>query len=837
MAKAGRESAAGQLPLTRGQTIFSRVRHVLENGFFKVFLPGVLIRKKYAHFQRLRRGDRTALELIARLEEIRQKRLVCDPEYIRCLFRDLDREVGGLVDAIIAFNPVKYALLRNYHRKYAFYVNLAVMADEPAADPPYVLALDSELSEDTAGGKAATLSSLITAHGLSVPPGVVITTRAFYLFLQFNGLPERIRSELGRLGPEDHGAIHEVSRRIRSAILAAEMPPALEKAVAGAMENTEIEKHALALRSSAVGEDLQASFAGQFESRLNVAPDRWFDAYREVLASKYSPHAISYRMQQGFSDDMCPMAVLVMPTIAAQVSGILYTREQGAADRAVTYMVSGGGEQLAAGGGCEGRAAFDMNCQQLCDVAPFDLLGRQTLTDLFLTGQKLEELFGTPQDVEWIVDENDVIYIVQSRPLRMSAAGSAPAPAEEAAAYPEDAVLTCGQWVSAGKAAGRVYRVKDSRLPDEIPEQAVLVTEELPPELTIALDKVAAVLAEKGSPACHFASVAREAGIPVICNVEGTDAMADGQTVSVDAEQAVVLAGRHFETQHRKAGAEFPDTPALKMLADALAYISPLTLSDPDAEDFSIQSCRSLHDIVRYVHEAGVREMFSLVGRRGIDSYGAKRLLSGIPLVMHILDVARGVTAGGRRGKEVRLEDIRSRPMQDLFAGLAAPVVHWDPSILHYDWNAYAKSTDAFVNVEKSTQFSSYAIVDKDYLHALLRFGYHFAVLDAIESAEPEQNYIHFSFKGGGGIDKQRFLRVELIRMILEHFSFTVHTASDMIEAAFDRRSLADTGANLRRLGVVLGKTVLLDMRLKNMDEVRALADDIIGEVDGFFSV
>ncbi|MBS3755715.1 MAG: hypothetical protein KGY56_08470 [Desulfobacterales bacterium] len=829
-----RESAAGQLPLTRGQQIRSHVKHTLENWFFQTALPGLLIRKKYAAFQRLRQGDRSALELISRLEEIKQKRLVCDCEHMKHLCGLLDLEIQGLLDALIAFNPIKYALLRNYHRKYAFYVNLALMEDPPGTAPPYVLSLASGLSEDLGGGKAATLSVLGTEHSLPIPPGLAVTTGAFALLLQKNRLLPAIRQELARLGPDNHEAIPEVSRIIQDWIMQAEMPKALEAEVSEALKQHGMADTALALRSSAVGEDLQASFAGQFESRLNVAPENWMDTYKEVLASKYSPHALYYRMSQGFTDLMTPMAVLIMPTIEAEASGILYTRDQNHPEQAALYMVSGSGDKLADGETFQAQAVFDTRRGRLHDPGPSCPLSRETLAELFRLGQTLEDIFGAPQDVEWLVDQDKQIRIVQSRPLRMSEQQPAPVAAD----YPDAEILARGQWVSSGQASGRVHHLRDPGLSAQVPADAVLVTGELPPELTLALSRARAVIAEKGSPACHFASVAREAGIPVICNAPDAGKLEDGQTVSLDSDQGVILSGRRFESNPQEDGKRKPkDTPVLRMLSKALGYISPLNLQDPGGADFSIQACKSLHDIVRYVHEAGVREMFSLVGRRGLDSYGAKRLISGIPLVMHVMDVHKGLVPDAGSMKTVRLQQVRSQPMQQLFAGLGSSAVQWDQDILHYDWDAYAKSSADFINVEKSTLFSSYAIVDKEYLHALLRFGYHFVVLDAVVSPQTEQNYIRFSFKGGGGIPEQRFFRIELIRSVLAHFRFSVSTTADMLEASFDRRSQADTGTNLGRLGIVLGKTVLLDMRLQDQNQVEALAESIIQEVRDVFPV
>jgi len=203
--------------------------------------------------------------------------------------------------------------------------------------------------------------------------------------------------------------------------------------------------------------------------------------------------------------------------------------------------------------------------------------------------------------------------------------------------------------------------------------------------------------------------------------------------------------------------------------------------------------------------------------------------------VMHVLDVHKGLSPDGKSGKEVRLEQIESQPMQQLFAGLGSPAVEWNQAVLHYDWDAFAKSSASFVNVEKSTLFSSYAILDQEYLHALLRFGYHFAVIDTVACPRAEQNYIHFSFKGGGGNPEQRLRRIELIRLVLERFLFRVKTTTDLLEASFDRRSVADTGISLSRLGVVLGKTVLLDMRLHDTQEVQSLAHDIFEETHALF--
>jgi len=836
MFKNKEESAAGPLPLTRWQQIRSQIRHVLENWCFKTCFPGMLIRKKYNAFQQLRRSDRISLEYISKLEEISQKKSACDYEYIKQVYRHLDQEIHGLVEALVAFNPVKYALLRNYQRKYSFYARLALAEEKFDINPPYVLSLDSELSEELAGGKATPLSRLIKEHNVPIPPGFVITTKAFFLLLESGRIKQVIEEQLKRLSPgADEKLITSVSQTITKAVKEAQMPPELGKEVQNALKTPEIKGMPLAMRSSAVGEDLKASFAGQFETFLNVDPSAWFESYKDVVASKYSPHALYYRMSRGFSDRMTPMAVLVMPTVKAQISGILYTHDPHNPGVAVSYMVKGSGEALADGGGFQAEALWDNKEHRLLKIDPPGFLKPEVLKYLFELGHRLEAAGNqTARDVEWLIDDSGRILILQSRALQITASEKT----EPCKSYPEDAVILKGQWVSSGQATGKIFRQSDPGSVSDIPDQAILVTEQLPPSLTLVIDRLRAVIAEKASPACHFASVARQAGIPVICNAQGAlNTLSNGQTVSIEADSGVVIDGVWFECPGSDFSTTLPDAPVFEKLGSALKFISPLTLEDPDSEDFSMESCRSLHDIVRFVHETGVREMFSLVGSRGLDRYGAKRLDSGLPLVMHVLDVNKGLVAGVKSIKEIKLNQIQSKPMQRLFSGLSSRAVKWNEDILHFDWKEYDRNAASFVNISKSMLFSSYAILDRDYLHALLRFGYHFAVVDSVDGEIADHNYIQFSFKGGGGNQHQRFMRIELIREVLENFGFKVRTTGDLLEAFFERRTMRETGENLARLGIVLGKTVLLDMSLKDLPQVSALAQGIIQESYDIFPV
>ena len=79
------------------------------------------------------------------------------------------------------------------------------------------------------------------------------------------------------------------------------------------------------MRSSAVGEDTEATFAGQYDTVLNVTGENIMDAYKTVLASKYSARAIAYRLHYGLDDRETPMCVLGIVMVDSKASGVLYS--------------------------------------------------------------------------------------------------------------------------------------------------------------------------------------------------------------------------------------------------------------------------------------------------------------------------------------------------------------------------------------------------------------------------------------------------------------------------------------------------------------------------------
>ncbi len=88
-----------------------------------------------------------------------------------------------------------------------------------------------------------------------------------------------------------------------------------------------VEKLMVSVRSSAIREDSEFSFAGQYATFLNVPGDSILQKYKEVVASLFTPRAIFYFKTKGFTETEMVMAVGVLSMIDAAAGGVMYSRD------------------------------------------------------------------------------------------------------------------------------------------------------------------------------------------------------------------------------------------------------------------------------------------------------------------------------------------------------------------------------------------------------------------------------------------------------------------------------------------------------------------------------
>lgn len=273
----------------------------------------------------------------------------------------------------------------------------------------YVRSLHDPAATDVthAGGKGATLARLLQA-GLPVPPGCVVSPVALIAFLHAQ-----------QLAPTDS------PEAIQPALQTGVVPQALQEAVHHAILELGPAPHGWAVRSSAVAEDsASASFAGVYESDLNVSPEDLWASIRACWASWWSDRALVYRQQRNINATLPAMAVVIQPMIAAHCAGVAFTAEPVSGDhtRMVIDAALGLGTTVVAGV-VEPEHYTLTKTPQLAlqetrllrpdgpPVLPTEVV--YTLGGLLL---RLEALCERPQDVEWAWDGAQC-WILQSRPI------------------------------------------------------------------------------------------------------------------------------------------------------------------------------------------------------------------------------------------------------------------------------------------------------------------------------------------------------------------------------------------------------------------------------------
>ncbi|NDY74428.1 hypothetical protein DO021_21355 [Desulfobacter hydrogenophilus] len=841
------------------------IKNLFRHWTYQVFAPGTVLREKYEAFKRLLGHDRAAHEHLAVLEDLYYNQRQVDLEFVVRTYEAFSGAVADMVQELLAMCPNGYWSLKDYHKKFDFYVRFILAPPKFDFSPPFILTLEQDLclNEDNVGGKAAVLSRLKQALGLPVPQGFVITTRAFHLFMEAGNLYPFVRQQLAALDIDEPANLAATALTIEKAVLAASLPEELAKEIEAGLVRLEAvaagfkkdnSPFRFAMRSSAVREDGDVSFAGQYLSLMNVNMADVDLAYKRVIASKYSPAALSYRIRSGIPDHDTPMAVLVLEMIEARAAGVIYTRDVNGRDPGSLTIYSAWG---LGGSVVDGRVTPDMirvdqnggitsartgakdrrlvpdggqgTCMANTNRGKRRALsiGTREIITLNKWARTVEQYFKTPQDMEWCLSTGRELFFLQSRSLK----ARDPVEKTQSVSAPDlSPFCRGGQIICAGKAAGPLFKLNRLEQLKDIPEHAVVAAPFGLPQYTAAIHRMAGIILETGSAAGHFASIAREFGLPAIICPEGFDTLESGSMVTLDADAGRVYPGEIKSLLSPSSGRSDQDGFANSTLMDKLGFIirfcADLKLTDPDAWDFSPEACRSMHDIIRFVHETAVREMFFLGQRRGTRKKGAKQLMSGLPMLFYILDVGAGKDAGlfslpGKRSV-LGMADLACVPLKALFKGLSHPDICWDEAN-HFDWESYDKIVMAGGIISPdSPQFGSYAVVSRTYMNLNLRFGYHFVILDCICAPSKEDNYILFRFSGGGGNSGGRWRRARFIAGVLEKIGFVTQVTSDLIDGRIMGVDDARIQEILDQTGRLLGATKLMDMYLKdgeNMEE------------------
>ncbi len=419
------------------------------------------------------------------------------------------------------------------------------------------------------GGKGANLGEMTQAR-IPVPPGFIVTSTAYFDFLEQEHLVDELGKILAPLDPDDSKQLQDISNRVKRVISEATMPLGLAQEIKHAYKK--MGDGFVAVRSSATAEDLpDASFAGQQRTFLNIkGADEVVRAVQDCWASLFEARAIFYRIEQKYDHFKVGIAVPVQRMVQSEASGVMFTLEPISNDRSKITIeaVLGLGEMIVSGDVTPDTYLVNKADLKVISKAiakqewklikssqgkgedanvKIPLTAReqaaQKITDedinlLAQIGNRLEQHYNFPQDIEW-AKENNQIYIVQTRPVTTTKEGV------NVITDIDAPLVLSGAPASPGVANGPVKLVSDVTQIDKVKDGDILVAEMTTPDFVPAMKRAAAIVTDRGGRTAHAAIVSRELGIPCVVGTgRAMAALKDGQVITVDGTKGRVYSGK-----------------------------------------------------------------------------------------------------------------------------------------------------------------------------------------------------------------------------------------------------------------------------------------------------
>jgi pyruvate,water dikinase len=285
----------------------------------------VSLREKFNHFRRLLESNNQALEIMADMEEKLSGEFLFDTGYLYTQAAQLGDHVSLMVSQLNRLTQKRYRELAPICQGLKEEIQRELAAVPAIPETPYILPLEA-LTRETApsvGGKMANLGEIRNRLRLMVPEGFAISATAYQRFLEASGLARELATRLAQARIDDLESLEATCQDLQTLVRQAPLPADLMEALAQASQA--MSGLGLAVRSSAVGEDTDFSFAGQFATLLNVDAAQLPQHYKEIVASKFTSRAIFYWKYQHFTLNELPMAVGVLEMVPARASGVMFS--------------------------------------------------------------------------------------------------------------------------------------------------------------------------------------------------------------------------------------------------------------------------------------------------------------------------------------------------------------------------------------------------------------------------------------------------------------------------------------------------------------------------------
>ena len=456
------------------------------------------------------------------------------------------------------------------------------------------------------GGKNASLGEMIrtlSPKGMPIPDGFATTSKAYFYFLEKEGLKAKIKSIISDLDIKNIKNLQTRGKTIRDLILKEKLQDDLQKDILKAYRllSKEYGKKDVdvAVRSSATAEDLPtASFAGQQESYLNISGEKnLIEAVQKCFASLFTDRAIVYREENGFDHLKIALSVGIQKMVRSDLasSGVMFScdTESSFPDVVLINTSYGLGENIVQGKvDPDQYYVFETTLKQGFGAIIEKKIGSKGIKLIYSRGKKptrnvavplkdrqkfvltdeeilnlarysmmIEEHYKKPMDTEWAKDGRDQkLYILQARPetvqsrknvnvleeyvLEKSKIKSLPRTVPPKAGLvrgQKSKILITGLSVGSKIGQGKVNRIMDAKNINKFKRGEVLVTDMTDPDWVPVMKLASAIVTDSGGRTAHAAIVSRELGIPCIVGTgRATKVLKTGENITVSCAEGEV---------------------------------------------------------------------------------------------------------------------------------------------------------------------------------------------------------------------------------------------------------------------------------------------------------
>ncbi|HDG96771.1 MAG TPA: hypothetical protein ENG73_01165 [Desulfobacterales bacterium] len=277
------------------------------------------VKAKYHVFVKLLAENDYALELISELQSKYHGKTIFTIPYLQGVIKKLLISSQNITHLLGELTDGKYADLEEARKRVEGQIRDVMTGKKEPVVIFTSVSLDEAYREiaDKIGDKMANLGEMKNRLGLPVPNGFALTVCAYNQFLEYNGLDMVIPNILEKVDMKDPESLMRAEQVIKDLIRRAPLPPELSEYLREGYR--ELSKQTpgcfVSIRSSALGEDGEASFAGQYTTLLNVPPRNLEPSYKEVIASKYNARAIVTNLGSPTDHMSCLAREFQVPTI------------------------------------------------------------------------------------------------------------------------------------------------------------------------------------------------------------------------------------------------------------------------------------------------------------------------------------------------------------------------------------------------------------------------------------------------------------------------------------------------------------------------------------------